>query len=60
MQNEIVKNSIVTLQYTVRDPEGAVIDDGQHPLVYIHGGYDGIFAVIEEALDGKYLPTKPF
>ena len=55
MQNEIVKNSIVTLQYTVRDPEGAVIDDGQHPLVYLHGGYDGIFPVLEEALHGKKL-----
>ena len=53
MQNEIVKNSIVTLQYTVRDPEGAVIDDGQHPLVYLHGGYDGIFPLVEEALHGK-------
>ena len=40
MQNEIVKNTVVTLNYTVRDPDGAIIDDGQHPLVYLHGGYD--------------------
>ncbi len=53
MQNEIVKNSVVTLKYTVRDPEGAVIDDGEHPLVYLHGGYDGIFPLLEEALHGK-------
>ena len=53
MQNEIVKNSVVTLKYTVRDPEGAVIDDGEHPLVYLHGGYDGIFPLVEEALHGK-------
>ena len=51
MQNEIVKNSIVTLQYTVRDPEGAVIDDGQHPLVYLHGGYDGIFPLLDKVSD---------
>ena len=50
---EIAKNTVVTLDYTVTDPDGNMIDDGQHPLVYIHGGYDGIFAVIEEALDGK-------
>lgn len=50
---EIAKNTVVTLNYTVTDPEGNVIDDGQHPLVYLHGGYDGIFAVIEEALHGK-------
>ena len=53
MQNEIVKNSVVTLNYTVRDTDGAVIDDGQHPLVYLHGGYDGIFPVLEETLHGK-------
>ena len=50
---EIAKNTVVTLNYTVTDPDGNVIDDGQHPLVYLHGGYDGIFAVIEEALHGK-------
>ena len=55
MQNEIVKNSVVTLQYTVRDPDGAVIDDGQHPLVYLHGGYDDIFPMIEEGLQGKKI-----
>lgn len=55
MQNEIAKNSVVTLKYTVRDTDGTVIDDGQHPLVYLHGGYDGIFPVLEEALHGKKL-----
>ena len=50
---EITKNTVVTLDYTVKDPEGSLIDDGHHPLVYLHGGYDGIFAVIEEALQGK-------
>jgi FKBP-type peptidyl-prolyl cis-trans isomerase SlyD len=53
MQTEIAKNSVVTLNYTVRDTDGAVIDDGQHPLVYLHGGYDGIFPVLEETLHGK-------
>lgn len=50
---EIVKNSVVTLKYTVVDPDGNMIDDGQQPLVYLHGGYDGIFPAIEEALHGK-------
>lgn len=45
---EIAKNTVVTLDYTVTDPDGNMIDDGQHPLVYIHGGYDGIFMVIEK------------
>ena len=55
MQTEIAKNSVVTLKYTVTDPDGAMIDDGQHPLVYLHGGYDGIFPMLEEALHGKKL-----
>ena len=50
---EIAKNTVVTLNYTVKDPDGNMIDDGHHPLVYLHGGYDGIFALIEEALQGK-------
>jgi len=53
MQNEIVKNCVVTLHYTVTDPDGTVIDDGRQPLVYLHGGYDGIFPKLEEALHGK-------
>lgn len=55
METEIVKNTVVTLNYTVKDPDGNVIDDGQDPLVYLHGGYDGIFPMLEEALQGKNL-----
>ncbi|QDF97415.1 peptidylprolyl isomerase [Azoarcus sp. DD4] len=55
MQTEIVKNSVVTLKYTVHDADGNMVDDGQHPLTYLHGGYDGIFPVLEEALHGKKL-----
>ncbi len=53
MKTEIVKNSVVTLNYTVRDPDGNVIDNGEEPLVYLHGGYDGIFPLVEEALHGR-------
>ena len=55
MLNAITKNSIVTLHYTVTDPDGTVIDDGRAPLVYLHGGYDGIFPKLEEALHGKKI-----
>lgn len=53
MQTEIAKNCVVTLNYSVRDPDGNIIDDGQQPLIYLHGGYDGIFPLLEEALHGK-------
>lgn len=50
---EIVKNSVVTLKLVVKDTQGNMVDDGSQPLVYLHGGYDGIFPVLEEALHGK-------
>ena len=50
---EIVKNTVVTLKYSVRDPDGKLIDDGSNPLVYLHGGYDDIFPMIEEAVHEK-------
>jgi FKBP-type peptidyl-prolyl cis-trans isomerase SlyD len=50
---EIARNCVVTLNYSVRDPDGNIIDDGQQPLIYLHGGYDGIFPLLEEALHGK-------
>jgi FKBP-type peptidyl-prolyl cis-trans isomerase SlyD len=50
---QIAKDTVVTLNYRVTDPDGNLIDDGQRPLVYLHGGYDGIFARIEQALEGK-------
>jgi FKBP-type peptidyl-prolyl cis-trans isomerase SlyD len=50
---KIIKNSVVTLKYTVHDAQGAVVDKGQEPLTYLHGGYDGIFPLVEAALAGK-------
>ena len=58
MQTEIVKNTVVTLNYTVRDPEGNMIDDGAHPLVYLHGGYDGIFPVLQGKKVGERFEVK--
>lgn len=52
---EIAKNTVVTLDYTVHDTDGNVVDDGEQPLIYMHGGYDGIFSPIEEALHGKSI-----
>ncbi len=58
MQDQIVKNTVVTLDYTVHDADGNVIDEGKQPLVYLHGGYDAIFPVLEEALQGKKVGEK--
>jgi FKBP-type peptidyl-prolyl cis-trans isomerase SlyD len=55
---EIVKNTVVTLNYKVHDPDGNLVDDGANPLVYLHGGYDGIFPKLEEELHGKSVGDK--
>ncbi len=46
---------VVTLDYHVTDPDGEVVDEGRDPLIYLHGGYDDIFPLIEEALQGKKI-----
>jgi len=51
--NAIARNCVVTLSYEVTDTDGAVIDAGEVPLRYLHGGYEDIFTTIEEQLDGK-------
>ena len=55
MNLEVAKNMVVTLDYSVADPDGGLVDAGQEPLVYLHGGYDDIFPMIEEALQGKKI-----
>ena len=49
----IARNSVVTLNYSVKDTDGNMVDEGTAPLVYLHGGYGGIFDRIEEELQGK-------
>lgn len=51
--NQIDKNTVVTLSYEVTDPDGVVLDAGEEPLMYLHGGYDDVFVAIEQALQGK-------
>lgn len=55
---QINKNTVVTLDYRVIDQDGKSVDDGAHPLTYLHGGYSGIFPVIEAALEGKDIGDK--
>jgi FKBP-type peptidyl-prolyl cis-trans isomerase SlyD len=55
MNMQVAKNTVVTLDYSVSDPDGELVDAGQEPLVYLHGGYDDIFPMIEEAVQGKKI-----
>jgi FKBP-type peptidyl-prolyl cis-trans isomerase SlyD len=52
---QIVKDTVVTINFDVTDPEGNVIDAGEEPLIYLHGGYDDVFVAIEDAMQGKHV-----
>lgn len=50
---KIAKNTVVTINYELRDSAGEVLEQSDEPVSYLHGGYDGIFPTVEEALQGK-------
>jgi FKBP-type peptidyl-prolyl cis-trans isomerase SlyD len=49
----IGKDTVVTLRYELFNSDGALIEQTSDPISYLHGGYDGIFPLVEEALQGK-------
>ena len=55
MNMQVARNTVVTLDYSVTDLAGELVDAGQEPLIYLHGGYDDIFPLIEEAVQGKRI-----
>ena len=55
---KIEKNAVVTLTYALNDASGALIEQANEPINYLHGGYDGIFPAVEEVLHGKNVGEK--
>lgn len=55
---KIEKNAVVSLTYALHDADGALIEKMDDPISYLHGGYDGIFPAVEEALHGKDVGDK--
>ncbi len=62
---KISKNSVVTLKYKLTDAQGEFIEQTDEPVEYLHGGYDGIFPRVEQALENQEpgfktdLPLEP-
>lgn len=50
---QVTKDTVVTLSYELLDSDGQLIESSETPVEYLHGGYDGIFRRVEEALSGK-------
>jgi len=55
---KIVKDSVVSLRYELFDADGELVESVEDPVSYLHGGYDGIFPLVEEALHGKSVGEK--
>ena len=51
----IAKNDVVSLQYEMYDDDNQLIDKTEEPISYLHGGYDGIFPLLEEKLHDKKI-----
>jgi FKBP-type peptidyl-prolyl cis-trans isomerase SlyD len=50
---KIDKDTVVELTYELTDADGKVIERTHDPIEYLHGGYDGIFPLVERELSGK-------
>lgn len=50
---KIAKDSVVSLRYELFDTNGELLEKVEDAVSYLHGGYDGIFPLVEEALHGK-------
>lgn len=50
---QIAKNTVVSISYELYDAEGRLIERSGDPFEYLHGGYHGIFPLVERALAGK-------
>jgi FKBP-type peptidyl-prolyl cis-trans isomerase SlyD len=49
----IEKDSVVSLNYKLSDLAGKIMEEPDAPISYLHGGYDGIFPMVEEELHSK-------
>jgi FKBP-type peptidyl-prolyl cis-trans isomerase SlyD len=49
---KIAKNTVVSLEFELRELDGTVLEKSEEPIEYLHGGYSGMFDAVEEKLDG--------
>lgn len=49
----IAKDTVVSLEVQLADVHGNLIQQSAEAVQYLHGGYDGIFPLVEDALEGK-------
>jgi len=52
---KIQKNAMVSIELTLSDENGNVIEENDEELLYLHGGYGHLFPKLEESLEGKVI-----
>ena len=50
---QVAQDTVVSLRYELHNSQGELIEKTDAPIEYLHGGYDGIFSRVEQALQGK-------
>lgn len=56
---KVAKDTVVSLRYELTDMNaGELLEKADDPISYVHGGYDGIFPAVEEAVHGKNVGDK--
>jgi FKBP-type peptidyl-prolyl cis-trans isomerase SlyD len=50
---QIVQDTVVALDVHLSDVHGNLIQESAEAVQYLHGGYDGIFPLVEQALQGR-------
>jgi FKBP-type peptidyl-prolyl cis-trans isomerase SlyD len=50
---QVAKDTVVGLTFELYGTDGGLIEKAEAPIEYLHGGYDGIFELVERALAGK-------
>ncbi len=50
---QVAPDTVVSLQYELLGSDGELIEKTDAPIEYLHGGHDGIFLLVEQALAGK-------
>ena len=50
---QIDQDTVVSLEVQLADVHGNLIQRSAEAVQYLHGGYEGIFPLVEEALQGK-------
>jgi FKBP-type peptidyl-prolyl cis-trans isomerase SlyD len=51
----IKKNTVVSINYELSDLTGRIMEKTNSPISYLHGGYNNIFPIVEEALQNMEI-----